>query len=121
MAFMTSELHALQQATGKNAPEAIKQSAVDAKEELKQTFDPNKAIKVGDQLPSFRLKDTIGVEQNSTELLKQGFFTFTFYRGEGEWCPFCNITVTGLQKYHARFKAKGANIVTITPNFPTLL
>ncbi|PWY96233.1 AhpC-TSA-domain-containing protein [Aspergillus sclerotioniger CBS 115572] len=71
---------------------------------------------VGNQLPSFRLKDAVGVEQNSADLLGQDALLITFFRGE--WCPFCNIAVAGLQKYHTVLKSKGGNLVAITPELP---
>ncbi|PYI09848.1 redoxin domain-containing protein [Aspergillus sclerotiicarbonarius CBS 121057] len=116
MADITSELDALQQTIEQTAPGAIKQQIADSKSELARKFAPANAIQVGDQLPPFRLKDAVGVEQSSADLLAKQALVITFYRGE--WCPFCNIALAGLQKYHAELKSKDANLVAITPELP---
>ncbi|OOF94911.1 hypothetical protein ASPCADRAFT_50742 [Aspergillus carbonarius ITEM 5010] len=116
MADITSELEALQQTIEQTAPEKIKHQIAETKSELARQFAPANAIQLGDQLPPFRLKDAVGVEQNSADLLGQHALLITFYRGE--WCPFCNIAIAGLQKYHAELKAKGVNLVAITPELP---
>ncbi|PYH92655.1 redoxin domain-containing protein [Aspergillus ellipticus CBS 707.79] len=116
MAYIAPDLEALSNDIAQNAPDAVLQTVLDAKNNYKQSFNPNAAIKVGDQLPPFNLKDATGAEQTSTSLLRDEALIITFYRGE--WCPFCNIAIAGLQKYLSRFKAKGANLVAITPELP---
>ncbi|KAJ5573511.1 uncharacterized protein N7459_007938 [Penicillium hispanicum] len=78
---------------------------------------PTRAIiQVGDRLPDFSLQNAVGVEQRSADLLAQGPLLITFYRGE--WCPFCNIALAGLQRYLPEFLSRGVNLVAITPELP---
>lgn len=116
MALIAPELDAVFDGFKKNAPEVMKAPIVAARTELLETFDASKAIKVGDKLPEFDLEDSVGKKQSSTELLKQGPLVITFYRGE--WCPFCNIAISGFQKHLDAFKAKGVTLVAITPELP---
>ena len=78
---------------------------------------PETAIQVGAALPEFILTDALGKAISSRTLLAKGPILIAFYRGE--WCPFCNLQLASLQKYLAEFKAKGVNIVAITPELPT--
>lgn len=79
-------------------------------------FDRSTAIKVGDKLPEFTLPDAVEKEQSSAELLSRGPLVIAFYRGE--WCPACNIAISGLQRHLAEFRAKGVTLVGITPQKP---
>ena len=54
----------------KNAPDVMKAPIIAAREDLPNTFDLTKAIKVGDKLPEFNLEDSVGKKQSSTELFK---------------------------------------------------
>jgi len=72
-----------------------------------------KAIKVGDTLPNFTLKNQNGDDVSSTELLKQGSLVISFFRGV--WCPYCNLEIQALENYAKQFLAEGANIVVISP------
>ncbi|KAH8426530.1 peroxiredoxin-like family protein [Aspergillus melleus] len=89
MASITPQLESLQQAIKQTAPDSIIQLVNKAKKQAEQT---------------------------STELLSQGPLIITFYRGE--WCPFCNIALVGLQRYYDELKVKGASLVAITPELP---
>ncbi|KAH8705246.1 redoxin domain-containing protein [Talaromyces proteolyticus] len=80
------------------------------------SFDPKKAIHVGDHLPEFRLTDAVGTQRESGELLTHGPLLITFYRGE--WCPFCNIALVGFQKIMDDIKANGVTFVAISPQLP---
>lgn len=116
MTEIAPQLGAIYEKFTKNAPDVVKNPIIAAREGLLSTFDTTKAIKVGDKLPEFKLSDAVGKEQSSTELLSHGPLVITFYRGE--WCPFCNIALSGLQKHLDEFKAKGVTLVAITPERP---
>lgn len=110
------ELDAVQDHINKNAPEPVKSAVLTAKDELQQSFQYNKVIQVGNQLPPFYLQNAIGEDQSSADLLAQGPLVITFYRGE--WCPFCNIAIGSLQKYLPQFQEHGVNLMAITPELP---
>ncbi|KAH7409033.1 thioredoxin-like protein [Cadophora sp. MPI-SDFR-AT-0126] len=80
------------------------------------SFDLQKAIKVGDTLPSFKLSDAFGNEVSSSTLLAKGPLLVNFYRGE--WCPFCNLSLRALQKHLSEFESKGVTLVAITCEVP---
>jgi hypothetical protein len=54
-----------------------------------------RALKVGDQAPSFSLKDAEGNVVDSAALLKTGPLIVSFYRGV--WCPYCNMELQALE------------------------
>ena len=100
----------------KNAPDAIKQPILRAKEDFSQAFDTSKSIQPGYPLPPFRLSNAIAEEISSADLLSKGPLLITFYRGE--WCPFCNLAVAAFQKHLDDFTARGVTLVAISPELP---
>ncbi|KAI4156007.1 MAG: hypothetical protein LQ340_000596 [Diploschistes diacapsis] len=100
----------------KNAPDAAKNPIIAAKDKHVRTFDTSKAIQPGEKLPEFALPDATGKEVSSKKLLSQGPLLITFYRGE--WCPFCNLAISAFQKHLPEIKAKGVNLVAISPELP---
>ncbi|KAK5137753.1 hypothetical protein LTR08_007325 [Meristemomyces frigidus] len=115
MSLIGPQLNAVFDRFSKNAPDAIKTPINSSRAEL-ATFDTSQAIKIGDRIPEFKLKDAVGKEQDSTALRASGPLVITFYRGE--WCPFCNIALSGFQKHLDDFKAKGVTVVALTPELP---
>lgn len=63
--------------------------------------------------PDFKLKDQSGKVVSLKELRKKGNTVLIFYRGN--WCPYCNRQLKGLQDSLALLTAKGAQLVAITP------
>jgi peroxiredoxin len=51
-----------------------------------------------------------------TERLAEGPVVLTFYRGA--WCPYCNLTLHALQQAHADIKARGAQLIAVSPQIP---
>ncbi|KAI9897683.1 hypothetical protein N3K66_007539 [Trichothecium roseum] len=95
----------------------------DAIEDFTKTFDPSKAVKVGDKLPAFTLSDATGKQVSSADLLagdsdgqQQRFLLLTFYRGQ--WCPYCNVALQHLQRRLDDFRARGVTLVALTPELP---
>jgi peroxiredoxin len=68
---------------------------------------------INSKAPEFKLKDQSGVEVSLKELRKKGPVVLLFYRGN--WCPFCNRQLKGLQDSLSLISAKGAQVVAITP------
>jgi peroxiredoxin len=87
------------------------------KKGLKLIIVSGTAIQVGATLPEFTLTDALGKAISSKTLLANGPILINFYRGE--WCPFCNLQLSSLQKHLAGFEAKGVTLVAITPELPT--
>ena len=68
---------------------------------------------INSKAPDFKLKDQSGVEVSLKELRKKGQTVLIFYRGN--WCPYCNKQLKGLQDSLQLITAKGAQLVAITP------
>jgi len=72
-----------------------------------------RALKPGDQAPSFELSDGDGMLWRSSDLLSNGPLVVVFYRGR--WCAYCNAQLVALQHIHPRIAAAGASLVAISP------
>jgi peroxiredoxin len=72
-----------------------------------------RALKAGDRMPEFTLRDSDGQTLSSRELLAGGPLVISFYRGV--WCPYCNLELQALQSERAEIAARGASLVAISP------
>ena len=61
----------------------------------------------------FKAKDQNGVEVSLKDLRKKGNVVVVFYRGA--WCPYCTRYVKRLQDSLDLIRARGAQLVVITP------
>jgi peroxiredoxin len=73
-------------------------------------------LAIGDHAPNFTLPDARGKSVTLADLLVQGPVVVTFYRGE--WCPYCNVQLRGLQAALPHFHELGASLVAISPQAP---
>ena len=73
-------------------------------------------LNLNDTAPDFTAKDQAGKEVNLKKLLKKGPVVVLFYRGQ--WCPFCNKQLSGMQDSLASITSKGATVIAITPEIP---
>jgi peroxiredoxin len=76
----------------------------------------SRALGVGDAAPDFELPDPSGRLVRLRELRADGPVIVSFYRGQ--WCPFCNLELRGLQRALGEVAAAGATLVAISPNKP---
>jgi peroxiredoxin len=74
------------------------------------------ALKVRQFAPEFTLPDAFGKEVSLKTLLVKGPVVISFYRGE--WCPFCNIELHGLQEALPKMQELGATLIAISPEKP---
>lgn len=84
-----------------------------ATSELIDTRLAERALQVGDSIPSFSLKGADGVVVDSISLLATGPLVISFYRGV--WCPYCNIELQALQAVLPDIMEKHAQLVAISP------
>lgn len=75
-----------------------------------------RALREGDAAPDFELPDLTGRMVRIEDLRAGGPVIISFYRGQ--WCPFCNLELRGLQRALAEVEAAGATLVAISPNQP---
>jgi peroxiredoxin len=75
---------------------------------------PSAAIKVGDKMDSFTLRNAIGKPVTLDELVAAGPVVIVFYRGG--WCPYCNLALRTYQQHLLpRLKDLDATLVAISP------
>jgi peroxiredoxin len=74
------------------------------------------ALKIGEFAPEFTLPDAYGKQVSLMTLLAKGPVVISFYRGE--WCPFCNIELRGLQEALPKLQEIGATLVAVSPEQP---
>lgn len=84
-----------------------------ATEELLASGLAQRAIKTGDKSPAFLLPDMNGATVRSDDLLARGPLVISFYRGV--WCPYCNLELQALQETLAEIRARGAELVVLSP------
>jgi peroxiredoxin len=74
----------------------------------------DRALKVGDTMPSFMLPNAEGHIVFSDELLKRGPLVVNFFRGS--WCPYCRRTLEALETALPEITAAGGQLVALTPD-----
>ncbi|KAF7557021.1 hypothetical protein G7046_g6153 [Stylonectria norvegica] len=116
MATVAEQLTATLDAFIENGPETAKKPILESRAEIITTFDKFVVPKAGDKLVDFTLINASGKAVTRDELLASGALLITFYRGN--WCPFCNIALHGLQQHLAEFTAKGVQLVAVSPDLP---
>ena len=72
---------AMKAETAKKAPAEALAVMLGAKEELKKSDIPEKALKSGDSAPQFKLYNAEGMIVNSADILAAGPMVLIFYRG----------------------------------------
>ncbi len=75
--------------------------------------DKPKGLKVGSMAPLFSLKDQSGAKVELKTMLANGPVVLIFYRGQ--WCPYCNKYLSQLEDSLNMIKAKGGQILAISP------
>ncbi|MBW4558945.1 MAG: AhpC/TSA family protein [Trichormus sp. ATA11-4-KO1] len=75
-----------------------------------------KSLQVGDTVPNFTLPNAKEQAVQIQTLLAHGPVVISFYRGQ--WCPFCSLELTELQKVLPEIKSLGASLVAISPQTP---
>ncbi len=113
---LTEQLKEYADNSVKRHPGAAQDTMKNAIAALEATDILAKATKTGDQFSNFTLPNAKGEQISLEDLLQEGKVVLTFYRGG--WCPYCNIALKALQNALPEIKAKGANLVAITPETP---
>jgi peroxiredoxin len=74
------------------------------------------APREGDTAQDFTLSDQNGSAVRLYALLEQGPVVAVFYRGG--WCPFCTISLRAVQRVLPQLRARGAQVIGISPELP---
>ncbi len=86
-----------------------------ATEDLAEAM-PDPGLEVGERAPDFELVNAFGDRVRLSDHLARGPVVLSFYRGA--WCPYCNLQLRGLVKTLPYIEARGATLVTVTPQTP---
>lgn len=85
-------------------------------EEIQSLGLEEKAIKQGDTIPEFSLKNARNESVSIKDLLAKGPVVITFYRGH--WCPLCTLELQAFQSVLPEIESLGGQLVAISPNLP---
>jgi peroxiredoxin len=116
MSTLSVEIQAFREQFSANVPEQVTQTLQGETEKLVATGIAERALGVGDQFPDAELMDAHGNQVSLGGLLQNGPTIINFYRGE--WCPYCNLEINAFQKMLPDIRAKGAQMVAISPQTP---
>jgi thiol-disulfide isomerase/thioredoxin len=98
---LTRELKKLKEKNLKMVPKEISDILLkDIEINAKKGITKN-ALKIGNKIPMFELKNALGVTINSYELLFNGPLIISFYRGA--WCPYCNMELISVSRSIIRY------------------
>lgn len=78
---LAEKLTEIKEASAEKTPPEIAEKMHRAIEELRDSGIMDRALNVGDKMPSFSLPNTNGEIISSDDLLKNGNLVVTFYRG----------------------------------------
>ncbi len=76
-------------------------------------------LQVNDKAPEFTAKDQNGKVISLEDALKNGKVVLIFYRGQ--WCPYCNKQLKGMEDSLSFITANGATVLAITPEQPAMV
>jgi peroxiredoxin len=97
-----------------NADERIRLAYEAVVRQLGRAEAADRALKVGDTIPSFMLPNAEGHIVFSDDLLKRGPLVVNFFRGD--WCPYCRRTLEVLETTLPDITAAGGRLVALTPD-----
>ncbi|WP_426415651.1 peroxiredoxin-like family protein [Aestuariirhabdus sp. LZHN29] len=116
MTTLTEQIAAYEVQKKQKVPAELLQVMDDATRDLVATGIEAQALAIGDSLPDVTLPNAKGEQVRLYDLLKNGPIVLNFYRGG--WCPYCNLELAALQAALPALKAKGAQLVAISPQTP---
>ncbi len=73
-------------------------------------------LAVNTKAPSFKAKNQKGEKINLNKEIKKGSVVLIFYRGQ--WCPYCNKQLKGLEDSLSLLTTKNATLIAVTPEKP---
>ena len=109
---VAAQLRTLAEESAEQTPEEIQELARRALADIAESGVTQSALKEGDPMPDFWLKDARGEDISSSDLLADGHVVLVFYRGG--WCPYCNLYLQAWQEYLPQLEEAGAHLVAIS-------
>ncbi|RMG32628.1 MAG: AhpC/TSA family protein [Gammaproteobacteria bacterium] len=105
-----------QQENAGRIPEEKRAIMQEATEGLIESGITEQALAVGDEAPDFVLSTPQDHPVSLSALLAEGPVVLNFFRGA--WCPYCNMELKALDAIVPAVRARGAELVSISPNLP---
>ena len=104
-------------ASGGKVNPAARAMMQDCIAELKTSGIEAGSLAAGDTMPDFELPDQHGKRKRFYDYLKASPVVLNIYRGG--WCPYCNLEMKALAGALPAIRAKGANLVAMSPEVPS--
>jgi peroxiredoxin len=95
------------------ADEKLQAAYEDLVGRLDRAETAQRALKIGDHMPSFVLPNAEGRLIVSDELLARGPLVVSFFRGN--WCPYCRKALKALEGALPRIESARGQLVALTP------
>jgi peroxiredoxin len=99
------------------APAEIREVMLRCTQDIRASGIEGRALKAGDKMPDFELPDQHGKKRRFHDYLKSSPVVLNVYRGG--WCPYCNFEMKALSEALPSIRAKGAQLVGMSPELPT--
>jgi len=113
---LAQEIAVLNIEAAKNTPPEVAEAFQNTITNWISSHIENDALKDGEKIPSFQLKNANGEQVSFDDLLKQGPIVISFYRGG--WCPYCNLELKALQNHLSEIEKYNGALVAISPELP---
>jgi peroxiredoxin len=113
---MEGELQEQSDQSKDRIPDSVKKIMTTQLKDLESSGILNEGAKLGDQIPNGSLLNTKGKKVKIKDQLGENKTIIVFYRGG--WCPYCNIQLRHLQKRLPEIKARGGELIAVSPQIP---
>jgi peroxiredoxin len=113
---LNKEIKVMQKKLLADVPKDVLETITSANKKIIGSRLEKGALRAGQDMPVFQLNNHLNKPVASYELLGKGPLIISFYRGS--WCPYCNMELNALRKYHEKFTALGAELIAVTPELP---
>jgi peroxiredoxin len=116
MANLRSTIEDYQAGMKGKVPQEVLAVMASATEALKASGIENRALKTGDLMPDFTLRNQKGENCSLSSYLSMSPVVLNIYRGG--WCPYCNLEMKALHDALPAFEARGVRLVGMSPETP---
>lgn len=99
-------------------PAGVLQALREGGEQIARLDIERSALRTGAAIPDFTLPNAAGEQVSAGRLLGGGPLVLSFYRGA--WCPYCSLEIRALAENLAAIRARGAELVAVSPQLPDI-
>ena len=113
---LKAELDAFRADFAGKLPHKIRRAVARADMDLAASGILERALRAGDRVPDFQLRDVHASCIRLKDLLAKGPVVLSSYRGG--WCQYCNLELQALERMLPRIIGLGAELAAISPQTP---